>query len=55
MAAVNSLGWGVCRRAEAAGGNLGGTDMWKTIGWLSLTCATFIGMLIAFSLIGLKT
>ncbi len=29
--------------------------MWKTIGWLSLMCGTFIGMLITFALIGLKT
>lgn len=28
--------------------------MWKTIGWLSLGCAVFIGMLIALSIIGIK-
>ena len=28
--------------------------MWKPIGWLSLMCATFIGLLIAMTIIGLK-
>jgi hypothetical protein len=28
--------------------------MWKTIGWLSLGCAIFIGMLVSLSLIGLS-
>ncbi len=28
--------------------------MWKTIGWLTLTCAVFIGMLLTLSIIGLK-
>lgn len=28
--------------------------MWKTIGWLSLMCGTFIGLLITLSIIGLK-
>ncbi len=28
--------------------------MWKTIGWLSLGCAIFIGMLVLLSLIGLS-
>jgi hypothetical protein len=28
--------------------------MWKTIGWLSLGCGAFIGMLISLSIIGLK-
>jgi hypothetical protein len=28
--------------------------MWQTIGWLSLGCAIFIGMLISLSIIGLK-
>jgi hypothetical protein len=28
--------------------------MWQTIGWLSLGCAAFIGMLISLSIIGLK-
>jgi hypothetical protein len=27
--------------------------MWKTIGWLTLACGTFIAMLIALSIIGL--
>ncbi len=26
--------------------------MWNTIGWLSLMCAVFIGMLITLSIIG---
>jgi hypothetical protein len=26
--------------------------MWNTIGWLSLVCAVFIGMLITLSIIG---
>lgn len=28
--------------------------MWKTIGWLSMACAVFIGMLITLAIIGLK-
>lgn len=28
--------------------------MWKTIGWLSLLCSIFIGLLISISIIGLK-
>lgn len=28
--------------------------MWSTIGWLSLLCAVFIGLLISVSIIGLK-
>ena len=28
--------------------------MWNTIGWLSLMCAVFIGMLITLSIIGFK-
>ncbi len=28
--------------------------MWNTIGWLSLVCAVFIGMLITLSIIGFK-
>lgn len=28
--------------------------MWKTIGWLTLACGVFIGMLISLSIIGLK-
>ncbi len=28
--------------------------MWQTIGWLSLGCAVFIGMLISLSIIGLQ-
>lgn len=28
--------------------------MWKTIGWLSLTCGVFIGMLITLGIVGLK-
>jgi len=28
--------------------------MWKTIGWLSLMCGTFIGLLISLAIIGLK-
>lgn len=34
--------------------NGGNTDMWQTIGWLTLGCAVFIGMLISLSIIGLK-
>jgi hypothetical protein len=29
--------------------------MWKTIGWLSLLCGAFIGLLITLSIVGLKT
>jgi hypothetical protein len=39
-------------RAAISGGT---PTMWKPIGWLSLTCGIFIGMLITLSLIGLKT
>ncbi len=28
--------------------------MWKTVGYLSLLCGTFIGMLIALSIVGIK-
>ncbi|GIW14724.1 MAG: hypothetical protein KatS3mg063_0577 [Tepidiforma sp.] len=28
--------------------------MWKTIGYLTLLCAVFIGMLISLSIIGIK-
>ncbi len=28
--------------------------MWKTIGWLTLMCGVFIGMLISLSIIGIK-
>ncbi len=28
--------------------------MWKTIGWLTLLCGVFIGMLISLSIIGIK-
>ena len=28
--------------------------MWNPIGWLSLVCAVFIGMLITLSIIGFK-
>jgi len=28
--------------------------MWKTIGYLSLTCAIFIGLLISMTIMGLK-
>lgn len=28
--------------------------MWKTIGYLSLTCAIFIGLLISMAIMGLK-
>ncbi len=28
--------------------------MWKTIGYLSLTCAVFIGLLISMAIMGLK-
>lgn len=28
--------------------------MWQTIGWLTLICGVFIGMLISLSIIGLK-
>jgi hypothetical protein len=28
--------------------------MWKPIGWLSLMCATFIGLLITLAIVGLK-
>lgn len=28
--------------------------MWKTIGYLTLTCAVFIGMLITLAIVGLK-
>ncbi|GMV85722.1 MAG: hypothetical protein AMXMBFR80_15770 [Dehalococcoidia bacterium] len=34
--------------------NGGNADMWQTIGWLTLGCAVFIGMLISLSIIGLK-
>lgn len=32
----------------------GNSLMWQTIGWLSLGCAVFIGMLITLSIIGLQ-
>jgi hypothetical protein len=35
---------------ETSGGTV---YMWRTIGWLSLTCATFIGLLISLAIIGL--
>jgi hypothetical protein len=28
--------------------------MWQTIGWLTLLCAIFIGLLISLSIIGFK-
>jgi hypothetical protein len=28
--------------------------MWKTIGYLSLTCGVFIGLLITLAIVGLK-
>ena len=28
--------------------------MWKTIGWLTLTCGIFIGLLISLAIIGLN-
>ncbi len=28
--------------------------MWSTIGWLTLLCGTFIGMLIGLSIVGLQ-
>jgi len=28
--------------------------MWKTIGWLSLTCAIFISLLVTLAIIGLN-
>lgn len=28
--------------------------MWKTIGYLTLTCGVFIGMLITLAIVGLK-
>ncbi len=28
--------------------------MWKTIGYLSLMCGTFIGLLITLAIVGLK-
>ena len=28
--------------------------MWKTIGWLSLSCGIFIALLISLAIIGLK-
>lgn len=40
---------------ERTGSPTGGwTAMWKTIGWLTLVCGVFIGMLISLSIIGLK-
>jgi hypothetical protein len=32
----------------------GSARMWKTIGWLTLTCAIFIGLLISLAIIGLN-
>lgn len=29
--------------------------MWKTIGYLSLTCGIFIGLLISMAIMGLKS
>ena len=29
--------------------------MWQTIGWLSLLCAIFIGLLISLAIMGLST
>lgn len=29
--------------------------MWKTIGYLSITCAAFIGLLITLAIVGLKS
>jgi hypothetical protein len=29
--------------------------MWKTIGYLSLMCGTFIGLLITLAIVGLKS
>jgi len=29
--------------------------MWRTIGWLSLMCAVFIGLLISLSIIGFQS
>lgn len=28
--------------------------MWKTIGWLSLLCGAFIGLLIGLSIVGMR-
>jgi hypothetical protein len=42
---------GAADAAMHRGGPLG---MWKTIGYLSLTCGVFIGLLITLAIVGLK-
>jgi len=54
---ISLVGVGRVRIGAATFGmkRLGGTShMWKTIGWLSLMCGVFIGMLISLSIIGFK-
>ncbi len=54
MTVGHSLGLVVCRPEGPPAVSGGTPNMWKPIGWLSLTCGIFIGMLITLSLIGLK-
>lgn len=54
----SSFAWAACGVGLSGGGRRSAASevmvMWSTIGWLSLMCAIFIGMLVALSIIGLE-